>query len=205
MTTLQSIDQTFLINGIESKVLLAIKRGDLKGGFFTAPISDWYLTAKISFIGSSISVDTIDITHETKGECLSEDVIIETMKLLVQKLKGLATTKLQRKIAESTIVRPTVPSSTKITIDAYLDASILTKAVSEIMTLHLLGLIDKNEPIEISGVSIYVDIATNNIGLEYVRDITLFDGCSNERAGMILKLLLEDELIQIYKEKQIPA
>lgn len=205
MTTLQSIDQLFLINGIEDKVLSAIKRGELKDEEFTSRISDWYLTAKILCFGTTIFVETIDITHKTKCECLSEDVIIETMKLLVQKLNGLATTKLQHKIAESTIVRPTVPSSTKITIDAYLDASILTKAVSEIMNLHMLGLIDKNTPIEVSGVSIYVDITTNNIGLEYVRDITLFDGCSNERAGMILKLLLEDELIQIYKEKQIPA
>lgn len=205
MTTLQSIDQMFLINGIESKVLSAIKRGELKTDDFTSRVSDWYLTARISFIGSSISVDTIGITHETKGECLSEDTIIETMKLLVQKLNGLATTKLQRKIAESTIAIPTIPSSTTITIDAYMDASILTKAVSEIMHLHTLGLIDKNEPIEVSGVSVYIDIATNNIGQEYVRDITVFDGCPNERASMVLKLLLDDELIQIYKEKQIPA
>lgn len=195
----------FLINGIESKVLLAIKRGNLKDAPFTYQVSDWYLTAEISFIGSSISVDTIDITHETKGECLSESTIIETMKLLTQKLNGLATTRLQRKIAESFVERPTVPSTTTISINAYMDASILNKAVSEIMRLNTLGLIDKVEPIEISGISVYVDIATNNIGQEYVRDISVFDGCSNERASMVLKLLLDDELIQIYKEKQIPA
>lgn len=204
MTTLQSIDQMFLINIIESKVLLAIKRGELKTGDFTSRVSDWYLTAEISFIGSSISVDTIDITHETKGECLSESTIVETMKLLTQKLNGLATTRLQRKIAESFVERPTVPSTT-ISINAYMDASILNKAVSEIMRLNTLGLIDKVEPIEISGISVYVDIATNNIGQEYVRDISVFDGCSNERASMVLKLLLDDELIQVYKEKQIPA
>lgn len=205
MTTLQSIDQMFLINIIETKVLSAIKRGELKTDDFTSRVSDWYLTAEISFIGSSISVDTIDITHETKGECLSESTIVETMKLLTQKLNGLATTRLQRKIAESFVERPTVPSTTTISINAYMDASILNKAVSEIMRLNTLGLIDKNEPIEISGISVYVDIATKNIGQEYVRDISVFNGCENERASMVLKLLLDDELIQVYKEKQVPA
>lgn len=205
MTTLQSIDQLFLINGIEEKVLTAIERGSLKDEEFTSRISDWYLTAKILCFGGPIFVETIDITHKTQGECLSESIITQTMKLLSEKLKGLATTRLQRKVAESTTVRPTISSSTKITIDAYIDSSIIAKAVSEIMNLHLLGMIDKNIPIEVSGVSIYVDIASNNIGQEYVRDITLFDGCANERAGMVLKILLDDELIQIYKEKQIPA